>query len=218
MKKLLSLLLVGTLAAATAQAVTTKWSQSGAITSTTTGALPYYGGSVFAVTASFTFSGSVIADNIIKVGRVNTASSTYEGKNYATVGVTNQGGTNYLSIAAYGGGGSEVKTVSSIVVEADKEITFSLVASRATPNTFTLYVNGKKDSVAVVELSNAMNTPTDTIWVYGSNSLTVEDVSVYSADAGENIYTLAQKNSVPEPTVLALLALGVAGLALRRRA
>ncbi|MCI6590105.1 MAG: PEP-CTERM sorting domain-containing protein [Lentisphaeraceae bacterium] len=217
MKKLLSLLLVGTLAAAT-QAVTIDWSKSGAITSTTTGTCHYWGGRVFAVTASFTFSGSVIAGDIIKVGRANEGSTTYEGKNYATVGVTNQGGTNYLSIAAYGGKGSEVKTVSSIVVEADKEITFSLVASRADPNTFTLYVNGKKDSVAVVELSNAMDTPTKAIWVYGSNSLTVEDVSVYSADAGENIYTLAQKNSVPEPTVMALLALGVAGLALRRKA
>lgn len=74
--------------------------------------------------------------------------------------------------------------------------------------TYTLYVNGSK----LVEGTHT--NVTSGVYNY-QNLATVADAEVYYM-AG--IASQADINSLPEPTVLALLALGVAGVALRRKA
>ncbi|MGN0890035.1 MAG: PEP-CTERM sorting domain-containing protein [Candidatus Spyradenecus sp.] len=74
--------------------------------------------------------------------------------------------------------------------------------------TYTLYVNGSK----LVEGTHT--NVTSNVYDY-QNLATVADAEVYYM-AG--IASQADINSLPEPTVLALLALGVAGVALRRKA
>ncbi len=209
--------------AATTHAVTTNWTNSGNITSTQKATLSpnFFGGSVFAVTASFTASSVSNGTNLFKVGRADEGSNSYETANYAGVRIT-QGEDNQsvLSIFAKGGGGSEETASSSFVVKSNERITVSLIVNRATPNTLSLFVNGK-DTGTTLTLSTAMNTPNKTLWAYGSSSLTLDYLSVYGKDAEESLEAFtetAQKAStLPEPTALALLALGVAGLALRRK-
>ncbi|MGN0856296.1 MAG: PEP-CTERM sorting domain-containing protein [Candidatus Spyradenecus sp.] len=73
--------------------------------------------------------------------------------------------------------------------------------------TYTLYVNGSK----LVEGTHT--NVTSTVYNY-QNLATVSGAEVYYMNG---IASQADINSLPEPTALALLALGVAGVALRRK-
>ena len=199
-----------------AQAVITSIWQSGDIT-TGDNALPdgYWGDVTVCVTASFVLDGG-IADGteLVKLYRDGNMTA-----NYATLKVVG----NQLTLVAKGGFGSEVIVGDALDITAGKRTTISFTVQRGAqdvPDTVTFFANGQQIGEATT-LSFGYNTPFHYVWLSESEDVAFDFLASSRTEAGDDLAAFlasAKEASVmPEPTAVALLALGVAGAALRRR-
>ena len=224
MKRLFFTVALAALALGTAQAVNVNWDYSSS-TNITTGYYTmrnatYGGDTSFAVSVTLQ-TGSSISAGTALLGFSNGADSLNSGRNY--IKVTNDNGV--FTIANVDQNYGTASAASSMKVEANSTYHISLVVERGAnayptaganpPDVYTLFVNG----VQVAQLTETDCNIGGSInrVHFGSDVGTFSNGLVYSAEADEDLMDIAQTYSIPEPTALALLALGVAGVALRRR-
>ena len=223
MKKTLLTAAFAALALSAAHAVTVKWDAIEGYTAGNLGTLPSAiaasgEGTVTAgairVVASFTDDGTKKSKSLLSIGNQKTVDSS------PTVWL---GETN-LRLGIGGTEGSHTKgtdrTISQLTDGEKHELVLAVERSGTTMNV-SFFVDG-------VEIYASTNLAVSESWTLdqfvlgnkvsmdeATQGLTISDVS---ADfAAVTIDDLREAYSVPEPTALALLALGVAGVALRRR-
>ena len=225
MKKLFLSALLAALAFGSAQAIVSDVWDSGTIGNSHTISPSYHAWSTFEITASFTLP-ALPADEVLEVLRVRRQGADYNNDNWITINVDSTGA---LSLVTKGGSGNDSQTLTTdVTIDAKDRTTVSFVVNRTGNESgvpavvnIALYVDGVAAGELQMAQGTGFNTPLDTI-LTNADGVTYDFVSAYHTGDGENYETLkthAEKASVvPEPTALALLALGVAGLALRRRA
>ena len=214
MKKTVLTAAFAALALSAAQAVNISWQQDTVTGNQTIGS--FGDGSVFALTATLTVPGQEgDGKDLFRFG-AGTGDST----NYIKVAKNLDGNqSGILKFWAKGASGDQDSRETTATVGPNNAYSISMVVDqRNSTSKVTLYVGGKM--VGELTLTQDLGSPITTL-VHNNGTLT--NASIYTAGAGEDIYDLAQRSSVdghvvPEPTALALLALGVAGVALRRRA
>ena len=208
-------------AAGLAQAVSVAWQGSGAGTY----AINYEVGTAFAITGTFTTPPA--SEEMKWADFVGVAANGFGDEDVNLVklskGMNKVNGHNYGQFRLQGGGDAREAQYSGQNMNDATTYHFSLVidTTKAGEHSVTLYVDGQPSgSAPVLTFDNGITAAFTQFRIYDRGA-TGDTYYVWSAEAGEDLHAIAQAASasgtVPEPTALALLALGVAGLALRRR-
>lgn len=236
MKRFCLMAAVAALTLGAVQAAGIDWNVSNTIDSTNGSYLAQGSGSVpgcFANdTATFAISlstGATLGQGVVwALGNSDTGTGALNPGNRITVAV-NEGGT--LTINAFGTQSST--STATLAAESQNSLAITITRDGSHNCTINLYLNGT--NIATVT-ATATTGPINSI-AWGSNfgeakeytgDIAFGEYGVYAPGEGTGILTadqlanlgLAQADipgSIPEPTALALLALGVAGVALRRR-
>lgn len=216
-------LALGALFAATAQAVTYTWTQvaDGAASAGSQQALNLYANSSVTYAASITYGAAVGSGTLLSIGK---------GSNSCLFSVGLDASGNYVLTTSTSGGTLTAGT--TVAAAADKRQTVALSCYRSSGTqmgTVVLSVDG----VVVATLTSATITSGPIKWAEWGRKVGNADAYTGSAeydawftqgDGQDYLLDAAtiQKEVdgllIPEPTALALLALGAAALALRRRA
>ena len=202
------------------QAVTLAWSGEDLTnTSNITADIPYHDGSFvygansqFSVLASFTTSASGVLfafgqGQNLKDGNYNNSIRVEVNANKRLNLIYQGGNTN--------GAAKTIEVGTEIETGEEHKIAYALErAANNVASTLDIYFDGNKIA-SVSVLASTWSGPVNAYKV--SDGVTV-DLSVYDGVLTEEEGIAWTTPGVPEPTALALLALGVAGLSLRRRA
>ena len=218
MRNLFAAACCAALMAGAAQAVTLDWS----VTDLSSGTQDlkgdgYWAGASYSVCAALTvptLPGSGASTLFIVGQKQNLPDGDYPNNNNSIRAELTSEGT--LNLVAKGGSGSEqtIQVANGLSAGGEHMLAWSL--SRTAPtaqSTVTVYFDGKVISSGTVLDANFWNGPTNALYIGADDVLS--GLNIYGGVLTEQEGTAW---TVPEPTALALLALGVAGVALRRRA